>query len=215
MPDIGSLVLILLDFDGPLRRTLPLKVSLYFQKARSLGFLETIEKAEFVFYLFRQEAMTSLPFFGRFRRSNSARDLVPDTFRAIQELRDMGFDLGIVTNRKQGILERHMRRLGILKHWFTVIVNGKGKQNDSKSELFISALEQTGLSNRPAHALFVTDSIKHYREAITVGIQSIVICTGDLDSADFQSLGVPEIDIFQSLRKFSLYAKGQLGRRIE
>jgi len=210
-----SLVLILLDFDGPLRRILPLKISLYFRRARTLGFLETVEKGEFVAYLFWQELMTSLPFLGKIRRSRSARDLVQDTFVAIQELRDMGFALGIVTNRKAGILERHMRRLGILKYWFKVIVNGKGRQNDSKGVLFDTALKQTGLSERPAQALFVTDSIKHYREAVALGMQSIVVCTGDLDSADFQRLSVPEIDIFQFLREFSLYAKEQLGGKDE
>jgi len=208
-----SLVLILLDFDGPLRRILPLRISLYLKQARSLGFPETIEKAEFVSYLFWQEFITFFPFLGALRRSRSARDLVPDTFPAIQELRDMGFLLGIVTNRKAGILERHMHRLGILKHWFKIIVNGRGRQRDSKTELFHTALEQTRLAEKPQQALFVTDTIQHYREAIALGMQAIVVCTGELNASDFNKLGVPEADIFESLRAFSLYAKEQLGGR--
>ena len=104
-------------------------------------------------------------------------NLFPDSFQALSRLKDMGFNIILVSNTTQSTsndVKVALEKLGI-GHFFDAVVTSfdVGKEKPAR-EMFMSALETAGL--KPDEALMVGDDLeKDILGAKRIGIDGVLV----------------------------------------
>lgn len=199
---------VIVDFDGINRKVLPQGLRVYLRGIWRLGFWRTLELLEFVLYLIWQEILAYGGLFlgvekPVFHPAN-LRDLIPGSRELLRDLKEQGYPLAMVTNRKRRILKWHCARLDLPLEIFDHIATRDGPFRKPDPRVFDSILDIWQLS--PQKILYVCDRYEiDYLAAKARGLPAVLVCSAYTTRSDFLKLGVTPEEIIDSIASLPEY----------
>ncbi len=199
---------VIVDFDGVNRKVLPIGFKVYFRGMLRLGFWRSVEIFGFVLHLFWQEVIAycgSLLQIKPWSHALLQRDIIPGSIEIVQKLKQQGFLLGMVTNRKRKILEWHAARVGLDLDLFDLIVCRDGILKKPNPAVFNIFRQEWKVDF--ADLTYIGDRYElDYLAAVGADIGQIyMVCSGYTTREDFLRLGVPESQILDSLAELPIH----------
>lgn len=195
---------VVLDVDGVFIDSIDIIVEAYLETARKLNF-RVPSRQEIIDLMGRpleEITRTLWPnsdialYMKRFRRLFKNDDLVIPRIKgaqnAVQQIRDSGFKIGLVTGKIEYFAERHLKNAGFDLNMFGAIVSFETtKKHKPDPEPLHYALDK--LDVRPEETVYVGDSISDFECAKNAGIRYVAVLTGSLERAEVEKLGVKNI----------------------
>jgi HAD superfamily hydrolase (TIGR01549 family) len=141
------------------------------------------------------------------KRENILLKPIKDVMNVLKELKETGYNLGLVTAGSKESLRASLREAGIDTEFFKIIIADEDTKNhkpDPEPILLACNL----LNVKTDNAIYVGDSLFDYRSAKSANVEFIAVLTGDVKEKEFKNQGVK--NIISSVAELTKFLKSQL-----
>ena len=140
--------------------------------------------------------------YGIKKKENILLPPVRNVTKTLKELKELGYNLGIVTACPKAAVIKDLKEAGIDFEFFKIIVSAEDTENHKPNpEPILHACDLFNV--KPENAIYVGDSLFDYKSAKSANTVFVAVLTGDVKEEEFRENGVKNIiDSVAELPKF-------------